>query len=92
MIGFIRRWLHNRYVQPKLDAQRDQWKQVFDDLSRAQEQERTISGAISRETYESRVVKHIGNTTLTQQDTPHTTAFKLGVQHAMRQFEKECVL
>lgn len=89
-----------------LRKQRDEWirrhngmldkceglERVIENLSSAQEYDRNISGAISRETYEARVVKHIGNTTVTQQDTAHTTAFKLGVQHAMRQFEKECVV
>lgn len=116
MIGFIRRYLHNRFVKSQIDnALADQyremnrrlrasslrvskWKQQykvlsdrFDDLSERQATANRTAMVLSRETYETKVLRHIGNTTVTQQDTEHSTAFKLGIQHALRHIEKECV-
>lgn len=91
MIAFLRRWLHNRFVQPKLDALRDEWSRRYNDLSERLPQANRTAMVLSQETYETKVLRHIGNTTVTQQDNEHSTAFKLGIQHALRHIERECV-
>ncbi len=116
MIAFLRRYLHNRFVQPKIDAAvtdklvdirkqlressrrvnkwKDQYKRLnerFENLSERQASANRTAMVLSQETYETKVLRHIGNTMITQQDNEHSTAFKLGIQHALRHIEKECV-
>lgn len=106
MIAFLRRFLQTRHakidsLQRALDAvrtERDNWRKQYktvsrqyDDLSERQATANRIAMVLSRETYETKVLRHIGNTTVTQQDTEHSTAFKLGIQHALRHIEQECV-
>lgn len=98
MIAFLRRWFHNRFVVPAIQKQRDAFlaqfkhqEQMIENLSRAKENS-PVSGALSREVYEAKVLKQMDNTIITSTDTPSSTAFKMGVQHALRVMEREVVV
>lgn len=78
---------HNRLVDKTAGLER-----VIENLSSAQEYERSVSGAISKEIYEAKILKTLGNTLITAQDTPQSTGFKMGIQHALRLVEQEVVV
>ncbi len=80
-------------------TERDNWRKQYkvlnkqyENLSNTKEYERSISGALSREVYNAKVLKQMDNTIITSADTPSSTAFKMGVQHALRVMEREVVL
>lgn len=78
---------HNRLVDKTAGLER-----VIENLSITKDYERSVSGALSREVYEAKVLKQMDNTIITSADTPSSTAFKMGVQHALRVMEREVVL
>lgn len=107
MIAFLKNlFRRNTYKINELQAeladmqiQRDSWIRQYnatvdrlDNLSEQKNYDRSISGAIDRETYQAKVYRQVGNTIITSQDTPSSTAFKLGIQHALRVVEQEVVV